>query len=93
MSLHAFVYPHRGVLPDEEEMKTFDSPALTPQEKSVHEHVLPVAEFRDEPEWEAGELEEDSPYPEVRSAVSNTGTCMRCLDKCTGLTARCRRSR
>lgn len=70
MSLHALVHPQRVVeLDGGEEMKTFGG-----SEKSAQNLVLPVADFEVlDDHWDDAELEEDSPYPEVRSAVSNTG--------------------
>jgi len=43
-------------------------------EKAVaHDHALPVADFQDpNVEGDLAALEDDSPYPEVRSAVANT---------------------
>ena len=42
-------------------------------EKGAHDAALPVADFQD-PNGDAdiAGLEDDSPYPEVRSAVANT---------------------
>jgi OPT family small oligopeptide transporter len=46
------------------------------EKAAIHDHSLPVADFDDplDPNYspEAAALEDDSPYPEVRSAVANT---------------------